>query len=303
VIDVVTIGETLATVRSETVGALSVGSNLRLSFAGAESNVAIGLTRLGHHVRWTGCVGDDDLGRMVVRSLRGEGIDTSYVRVVNDAPTALLVKHQRMAHVSRVAYYRSGSAGARISTDLAVAAVADGPRLLHVTGITPALSASAAEAIAMAVTTARQAGALVSFDVNYRAALWPRDRAAAALQPLSVQADIVFASEDELDLLIPLGKDNVVVITRGADGAAVITADGKHEHPAVDVVAVDTVGAGDAFVAGYLSGLLDGLDVESCLQRGSATAAFAVSTHGDWEGLPTRAELSLLDCDEELTIR
>jgi 2-dehydro-3-deoxygluconokinase len=312
-VEVVTIGETLATVRSETVGPLSIGSPLRLSIAGAESNVAIGLARLGHGVRWAGCVGDDEFGPLVVRTLRGEGIDTSCVRVISDAPTALLVKHQRIARLSRVRYYRSGSAGSRLDPSLASAAVADAPRLLHITGITPALSDSARAAISAAVAAASDAGAHVSFDVNYRAALWPRLDAARTLRPLAQRADTVLASEDEVELVTPEGPvagaeslavgGRTVVVKRGADGASVIGPDGTRERRAVSVAAVDSVGAGDAFVAGYLSGLLDGLDAEGRLERACAVAAFAVSSNGDWEGLPTREELVLLGHDPEATIR
>jgi len=313
VVEVVTIGETLATVRSDVVAPLSVGSRLQLSIAGAESNVAIGLARLGHHVRWAGCVGDDEFGSIVLRTLRAEGIDTMFVRVVADAPTALLVKHQRIARLSHVRYYRGDSAGARLDRDLALAAIADQPRLLHVTGITPALSELTRAAIAAVITAARGAGAHVSFDVNYRAALWPRGEAALALRPLAYLADTVFSSDDELELVTPEGADvhaqslaaagRTVVVKRGADGAAVVGPGGTCELPAVPVAAVDTVGAGDAFVAGYLSALLDGRDAKQRLERGRATAAFAVSTPGDWDGLPTRDELSLLDQGPNITFR
>jgi 2-dehydro-3-deoxygluconokinase len=310
VVDAVTIGETLATVRSDVVAPLSIGSQLTLSIAGAESNVVIGLARLGHTVRWAGCVGDDELGPIVQRTLRAEGIDTTFIRVVS-APTALLVKHQRLARLSRVRYYRAGSAGSRLDRQLALAAVADQPRLLHVTGITPALSPSAREACSSVIEAATRAGTHVSFDVNYRAALWPREDAARTLRPLAELADTVFGTEDELELVTTPGGDTeslaaerrTVVVKRGSDGASVFGAEGTYEQPAVEVDAVDTVGAGDAFVAGYLSAFLDGLDAKRRLERGCAVAACAVSSHGDWEGLPTREELSLLAHDANVTFR
>jgi 2-dehydro-3-deoxygluconokinase len=303
VIEVVTIGETLATVRSDEIEPLSIGSQFRLSIAGAESNVAIGLARLGHAVRWCGCVGDDDFGRLVLRTLRAERVDTATVRILADAPTALLVKHQRLSQLSRVSYYRSGSAGSRMDRELAVSALSGQPRLLHVTGITPALGESAREAIAEAVDVARSRGIQISLDVNYRSALWSPEEAANVLQPLAAGANTVFGSENELEL-VELDPGTVtIVVKRGADGAKLTGPEGTWQEPAVDVDAVDTVGAGDAFVAGYLSALLDGLDPPSRLRRGCATAAFAVSTHGDWEGLPTRDELPLLELRANTTLR
>jgi len=303
VIEVVTIGETLATVRSDEVEPPAIGSQFRLSIAGAESNVAIGLARLGHAVRWCGCVGDDDFGRLVLRTLRAERVDTATVRILADAPTALLVKHQRLSQLSRVSYYRSASAGSRMDRELAVSALSGQPRLLHVTGITPALGESAREAIAEAVDAARSRGIQISLDVNYRSALWSPEEAANVLQPLAAGANTVFGSENELEL-VELDPGTVtIVVKRGADGAELTGPEGTWQEPAVDVDAVDTVGAGDAFVAGYLSALLDGLDPPSRLRRGCATAAFAVSTHGDWEGLPTRDELPLLELRANTTLR
>ena len=154
----------------------------------------------------------------------------------------------------------------------------------------------------------------MSLDVNYRAKLWSRDEARAALAPIVRHASIVVASDDELDLVAP-GTDvaagsaeaevlmakrllehgvREVVVKRGAAGAGVHTAGGRWEVPAVPVTSIDTVGAGDAFTAGYLSALLDGDDVAGRLRRGALTGAFAVSTAGDWEGLPRTAELELL---------
>jgi 2-dehydro-3-deoxygluconokinase len=129
-------------------------------------------------------------------------------------------------------------------------------------------------------------------------------------------ASIIFASEQELRLLSAdpqatapqaagelLGDGAAaVVVKRGAEGATAYTADGAVSVPARRVRVADVIGAGDAFVAGYLSGVLDGLDVTGCLSRGAAVSAFAVATIGDWEGLPTRAELGLLGAEEE-TIR
>jgi 2-dehydro-3-deoxygluconokinase len=315
---VVTFGETMAAMRGG--GPLRLGGTLNLSVAGAESNVAIGLARLGHAVAWAGRVGDDELGALVLRTLRAENVDVSAAVIDRDRPTGLILFERRTEDVTRVQYYRSGSAGSGLeAADLApvlAPVLAMGPGILHLTGITPALSPPAAAATRSGAARARAAGRLVSFDVNYRSRLWSADDARAALRPLVPLTDIVFGSVAELALLTDdpaadaeaaaaelLGRGvRAVVVKRGVRGATGYTADGVTSVPARVVRAVDVVGAGDAFVAGYLSGVLDSLGTDGCLRRGAAVSAFAVGSTGDWEGLPTRAELSLLDAEEE-TIR
>jgi 2-dehydro-3-deoxygluconokinase len=315
--EVVTFGETMAAMRSG--GPLRLGGTLRLSVAGAESNVAIGLARLGHRVAWAGRVGDDELGALVLRTLRAEDVDVSAAVTDPTRPTGLILFEQRTADVTRVRYYRSGSAGSGLEpADLLHPgkAIPDGPGFLHVTGITPALGPAAARAVQSGAERARESGRVVSFDVNYRSRLWSADDARTALRPLARVAGIIFGSESELSLLterpaasaaaaadelLGLGAQ-AVVVKRGAQGATSYTAGGVAAVPARVVRAVDVIGAGDAFVAGYLSGAVDDLGTTDCLRRGTAVSAFAVGCSGDWEGLPTRQELSLLDAAEE-TIR
>ncbi|WP_405623852.1 sugar kinase [Streptomyces sp. NBC_00076] len=299
-------------------GALRLGGTLGLSVAGAESNVAIGLARLGHRVQWAGRVGADELGALVLRTLRAEGVGTDHAGTDDTGrPTGLLLTEPRLGTLTRVSYYRAGSAGSAVSPADVLPALASGARVLHLTGITPALSPAAAEATLAAATTAREAGITVCLDVNYRSRLWSTDRARTALRPLLDHTDLLIASEDELPLalersgageseavhdILAAGVDEVVV-KRGARGATTFTADGATDSAARQVDAVDLVGAGDAFVAGYLSGLLDGSDVRARLHRAVTTAAFAVATRGDWEGLPTQDELGLFDQPDGTTIR
>ncbi|MGW3116828.1 sugar kinase [Streptomyces sp. NPDC001107] len=314
--EVVTFGETMAALRAH--GPLRLGGDLGLSVAGAESNVAIGLARLGHRVRWAGRVGADELGALVLRTLRAEGVDTGHA-VTDDSgrPTGLLLTEPRLGTLTRVSYYRAGSAGSAISPADVLPALDPGTRILHLTGITPALGPTAAEAALAAATTAREAGTTVCLDVNYRSRLWTADRARTILGPILAHTDLLIASEDELPLVLeqpaapePEGVHGLlaagvgeVVIKRGARGATSFTTDGTTDRAARKVDAVDLVGAGDAFVAGYLSGLLQGADIPARLQRAVTTAAFAVGTRGDWEGLPTPEELSLLDEPDGTTVR
>ncbi|HEY7720297.1 MAG TPA: sugar kinase [Pedococcus sp.] len=302
-VEVLTFGESMVSFRSD--GPLVQGGRQTVRLAGAESNVAIGLSRLGHTVAWAGRVGDDTFGRLVLRELRAEGVDTSCAVVDGMRPTGLMFVEQRSADLTRVEYRRAGSAGSAIGKDDVAEALRTAPHILHVTGITPALSGTAAEAVSWAVESARAAGALVSFDVNFRGRLWSRDQARESLAPLARRATLVVASDDELDLVATGDEDAAVAhlldegvqqvaVKRGPAGASVHTRAGRADAPAVPVTAIDPIGAGDAFSAGYLSGVLDGLEPPECLARAVATGAFAVSSRGDWEGAPTRADLDLL---------
>jgi len=311
--DVVTFGETMGSIRA--AGLLRHGGAMSMSLGGAESNVAIGLARLGHAVRWGGRLGADDVGAFALRTLRSEGVDTATVVRDPGRATGILLVEKRVADISRVAYYRAFSAGSAVE----VADVRDSfdasTRVLHLTGITPALSDSAADATLWAARRARELGVLVSVDVNYRARLWPPETASAVLGPIAALADVVFASDDELHLIAD-GADEAarvrallgggvreVVVTRGGDGSAVFTATGSAASAARRVPVVDTIGAGDAFTAGYLSALLDGLPLAERLDRGAVLGAFAVSASGDWESLPLRSELGLLDHAAGTTLR
>jgi 2-dehydro-3-deoxygluconokinase len=301
--DVVTIGESMVAFRW--TGPMTLGSPLVARLAGAESNVAIALARLGHAVRWAGRVGEDAFGDLVLRELQAEGVDTSAARRDPGAPTGLMFAESRTADVVRVEYRRAGSAGSRLEPADAEAALGPLPTVLHLTGITPALSGSAAAAVARAAQIASAAGVLVSMDVNYRSRLWTPAQASAALRPLVRHTRLLIASEDELGLLADGDEDEAVAellgsgvtwvaVKRGAAGATLWGPSGSSEAAALSVTTVDVVGAGDAFSAGLISGLLDGVDDHAALTRANALGAVAVSTHGDWEGLPRRHELDQL---------
>lgn len=312
---VLTFGESMAALHGE--GPLRLAGGMQLSIAGTESNVAIGLARLGHQAEWIGRLGDDELGRLVLRTLRAENVDVSHVIVDGSAPTGLLLFEHRIADITNVSYYRAGSAGSGICADDVARRLTDDVAALHVTGVTAALGNTAAEAIAGCVEIARRRGIPVSLDVNFRSRLWSAATARDTLRPLVSQVEILFGSEDEVMLVAADGSTDIdtaaqqiiadgtgtVVVKRGGAGATAYTIDGKLNVPARRVPVVDVVGAGDAFVAGYLSGRLDGLDIAGCLERGVVLGAFAVSRIGDWEALPSRAELSLLDAAPGTTVR
>lgn len=301
--DLLTLGETMVSVR--TARPMRLGGDAQLSIAGSETNVAIGLSRLGHQATWVGAVGNDEPGRLIRRTLRAEGVDTSYLRFSDDSFTGFIAFDQPSHDITRVSYHRRGSAGSTLTPDESVAAIdATQPRLLHVTGITPALSDTTRAATLAAVRTASAAGVQVSLDVNYRARLWSRPDAATAIRELLPYVHTVFASDDELDLLTDapdavadlLAHTTVdhVIVTAGGKGAWAHSSDGTIHRPALPVTVVDSIGAGDAFVSGYLSATLDNLSPEARLDRATTSGAFCVTALGDWESLPTRDDLHLL---------
>jgi 2-dehydro-3-deoxygluconokinase len=304
----VTIGETMGLLRAVDFGPLRHARHLQLGVAGAESNVAIGVRRLGHRATWIGRLGDDDMGDLVEATLRGEGVELVVERDPG-RPTGLMIKSQRTSSTTKVSYYRVGSAASALRPeDLPLDAIASAA-VLHVTGITAALSPSCMDAVEAAVAHARRHGTTVSFDVNHRSALWPDAVARPVLKTLAADADIVFAGEEEASLVlgadggVPAGQlaaalaalgPHEVVIKRGHAGALSLVDGRLTDVPGIPVNAVDPVGAGDAFVAGYLSAYLDGAGAQERLHTANMTGAFAVTVAGDWEGAPTRRELAFL---------
>ncbi|MGP4056419.1 sugar kinase [Mycobacterium sp. 4D054] len=306
-LDVVTAGESLGLLTADDVGSLCRVNRMRIGFGGAESNVAIGVARLGGTAAWIGRVGADALGELILRELRAEMVET-HVTVDHDVSTALMLKERPRPAASRITYYRRGHAGSRLCPSDIPAEIIGRAGIVHVTGITAALGERPLAALHSVIDHAGRAGARISFDVNHRAGLWA-DTADAVLiyRDLITRAHIVFAGEDEaqlvtgehdrqrqLDALLALGPDQVVVKC-GSQGAVAATGTGTRlSRDAHRVTVVDTVGAGDAFVAGWLAESTRGSDLSSCLDVASACGALACTTPGDWEAAPTRADLALL---------
>lgn len=313
-IQIVTLGETLALLSAPDIGLLRHADYLRIGVAGAESNVAIGLCRLGVDVQWTGRVGDDEFGQRIAQTLRGQGLHTRAI-VDDTAPTGLMIKARRTSQLTQVAYYRRDSAGSRLAPgDLDTEAIAEAS-VIHLSGITPALSKSARDAVFTAIDVAREYETVVSFDVNYRSALWSTDDASRVLADVVRRCDVLFTTEDEAALLTDTrGTESLtvalarmgptqVLVKRGSSGATALIRGQSLQIPPVPVTAVDPVGAGDAFTAGYLADLCSGATPAECVRTAARTGAFAVTVHGDWEGAPTRRELAMLEADADTVLR
>jgi 2-dehydro-3-deoxygluconokinase len=309
--DVVTLGECLVAFVATELGPLAEATTFARHVAGAEANVAVGLARLGHRPAFIGRVGADGFGTAIVRALRGAGVAVDWLAVASGAPTGHLFRERRALGPAEVVYARTDSAGSRLGhgdVDAAAAAGAfDRARWLHLTGITPALSASCRSAVDTAVDHARQRRLTVSLDLNLRRKLWSEEDARPVLADLAGRADVVLGSEDEaavvtgldeaspaeslLDALLDLGP-TLAVLKRGQRGAIARARDGETvTRPALAVAAVDPVGAGDAFCAGFIGARLDGADIGRALEVGNACGAAAAATVGDQSGLPDSIEL------------
>lgn len=304
---VVAVGETMALMRTASIGSLAHLPSVDISLGGAESNLAIGLRRLGVPSAWVSRVGDDPLGTRVAREIRAEGVEV-HCTVDPERPTGLMIKSRPSAATTRVDYYRAGSAASALTPGDLPAGLIEQAEILHLSGITPLLSESAHATNVSAVQRAVAAGVQVSLDVNFRSRLGSRKLLGQRLGEILEHVDVVFGGPEELSILAPDIDDSdhrallraleadgrQVVVKLGADGGAAL-ADGEiHEAPGHRVDVVDTVGAGDAFVAGYLSAQLDGLDVPARLARANACGALACTSPGDWEGAPRLRDLDTL---------
>ncbi|NVZ59681.1 sugar kinase [Pseudomonas edaphica] len=304
-IDILSFGETMAMFVAEQTGDLAQVAQFHKRIAGADSNVAIGLSRLGFNVTWLSRVGDDSLGRFVVDTLKKEGLDCRHVTVDPLHPTGFQFKSREEAGADpQVEYFRKGSAASHLSI-AAISTALLQARHLHATGIPPALSAATRELSVELMTQMRKAGRSVSFDPNLRPSLWASQaQMIGEINALAALADWVLPGLGEGRLLT--GFDDpadiaafyldqgaeAVAIKLGADGAYYRTHMDQGFIAAVPVeTVVDTVGAGDGFAVGMISALLENLSFPEAVQRGNWIGSRAVQSRGDMEGLPTRSEL------------
>jgi 2-dehydro-3-deoxygluconokinase len=305
-LDVVTLGESMVLLLAEQPGPMREATTFRRFIAGAESNLAIGLCRLGQAAGWFSRVGDDEFGRAIVFRIRGEGVDTS--RVISDsaAPTGLVIRERREAGPIEQVYYRRGSAASRLSLADLDAAYLGAAKYLHLTGITPALSPTCRETVFAAADIARAAGVSVVLDPNDRSKLWDPPEARRVLRDLAGHCDILLPGMEEAELLTGQSDPELaaselhrlgpqmVVIKLGARGAlALIGDDQVTRSPALRLERiVDPVGAGDAFAAGLLTGLLRDFTLEAALGLANRCGALAMMSPGDMEALPRWEEVA-----------
>ncbi|MBU3112192.1 sugar kinase [Clostridium lacusfryxellense] len=302
--DVITFGESMVLFGPDSSGPLRYVQNFNKSIAGAESNVAIALAKLGHQVGWFSKLGDDEFGRYIQTTIRGEGVDVS--RVISDPSknTGILFKERFMHSNPNVYYYRKGSAASTLMPEELDEEYIKNTKILHITGITPALSESCRKTLFRAIEIAKSNNVLVSFDPNIRLKLWSQEEAIPVLLEIAKQSDIIFPGIDEGEMLLGLTNPediaqgfmdmgcNIVAVKLGKEGCYVTDSVNKLyvnsyrlENPQ------DTVGAGDGFAAGFLSGMLSKLDLKGCAEYANGVGAMAVLVKGDMEGYPSIEQL------------
>ena len=301
---VVTLGESMIRLGTPHGRALEETETLLLHVAGAESNVAIGLSRLGLSTRWVSCLVDNALGRRIANVLRSQGVDTSCVIWKQDGRNGLYFLELGSApRPTKVIYDRAASAFAQLQIGEVDWRLLQDAQLLHLTGITPALSPNCRELIELAAHKAREFGLTLSFDVNYRARLWTPREANDFLLSYLPNVDILFcsrrdaetifgiegAARDVLAQLQDMFGNRVIAVTDEARGSVACAGDKTWSIDSPTLHVVDRVGAGDAFAAGFLFGLLDS-DVEAGLRYGTAYAALKMTQLGDIAWV-TRADL------------
>ncbi|MCU7371131.1 sugar kinase [Paucibacter sp. O1-1] len=306
-LDVITFGEAMMMLVADRPGPLERAETFSKRTAGAETNVAIGLARLGLRVGWASRLGADSMARYLLGAMQAEGIDCSHVVCDAAQRTGFLIKG-RVSDGSDppIEYHRKGSAASLIGPGDIDTAWLTSARHLHATGVFPALNANTYAAAERTLALMRAAGRTISFDPNLRPTLWSsREAMVAGINALAANADWVLPGIEEGKILV--GSDDPVAIARfyrglgaklvivklGADGAYYDSDTVGSGHVAgfpVETV-VDTVGAGDGFAAGVISALLAGRSVPEAVKRGCWIGARAVQVLGDTEGLPTQAEL------------
>ena len=290
----------MASVASELRAPLETAPRFTLGAAGAESNVAQYLAERGHSAAWAGIVGDDPLGRRLSGELGRCGVDLSFMAVDPAAPTGVMFKDPG-AGSTRVHYYRANSAASRMGPEMAEVLPWRRTRFLHLSGITPSLSFSTKALMHALFARAELERVPVSFDVNFRPALWPKGEAAPVLLEFARRAALVFVGLDEAQSLWPgvetaadvralVGGRGRLVVKDGAVGATEFEGQQSAFVPAAAVEVVEAVGAGDAFAAGYLSAVLDGGGPAGRLGRGHEFAGRALASTSDFQPIAERSE-------------
>ena len=295
-IEVVSFGETMAMVAPIQASSLLDAQTFQINPGGAESNVAMYLSSLGHSTAWVSRLGDDPLGHLILRYVAAAGVDTSSVEMDQSHRTGVFFKDPT-PEGTRVFYYRENSAASQSGLSILEKIHSHRPSIIHLTGITPALSPQCDGLIERLMENRLEGSPLVSFDVNFRPGLWSREIAATRLLELAQAADIVFVGMDEAtEIWRTTGSDEVrqllnrppvVVVKNGGIGATCYHGGDSTYVATPRSNIVELIGAGDAFASGWLSGYLQGRSHEERLRLGHLVASVAMQSTADHRPLPS----------------
>ncbi|MFA9557833.1 sugar kinase [Evansella sp. AB-rgal1] len=325
-VDFVTLGESMILFQPMPEGSIAYAPMFSKSVGGAESNVALGMSRLGKKTRWISRLGNDPFAGTIMSTLAGEGVDVTHVIRDDQAPTAVFFKESKGYGDPNVYYYRRNSAASKFKPEDVKTEWFEDARHFHVTGITPALGENTTDLVVEAMKEAKKQGLTVSFDPNLRRKLWSEEVARDTLLSLIPLCDIFMPGLDEAEFLLGSKTEEeycqafldmgakLVVLKLGTKGSMAKFADTVlYGDPFKVESVVDTVGAGDAFAAGFLSVLLDEENVLSegvlqtsvpkALTRANTMGALATQFKGDWEGAPTLVEVENIVAGKQNTTR
>ncbi len=294
-----TIGETMVSFNPNTSGLLRYARDFYVRTAGAESNVASGVQKLGHSSAWVSKIGDDEMGKYVLNHIRSEGVDCSNVIIDNKHRTGIMMKQLTGGETS-VFYYRENSAASHLKPEMF-----ENTEILHLTGITPVLSQSCSDMVDKAIKMAKANNSKFSFDPNIRKKLWLDTDYTQKIRELTLLADIVLIGLDEakilfdtddvdstVEVILKANPNCQMAVKNGAKGAYVANKTEKHFIPPVPCHFVEPVGAGDAFAAGFLAGVLSGESLEICGKMGAIAGALTTEAPSDVEGQPDSVRMN-----------
>jgi len=301
--DVVSLGETMVAFEPDRVGKLRSIQNFDKFAGGSETNTLIALQRLGFSTRWVSFLGDDEFGRYILSEVRGEGVDASYVRLVPNQKTGIFFIERSAAEDCNSIYYRENSSMRLLGPEYIDESMLSDAKILHLTGITPCISESCLEATIRIIDIAKNRNIKVIFDPNLRLKIITIERAREILIPLILKCDVVMPNNTELRLLFPdreykdvanqllEGGVKMLVVKMGEEGAVAYNKYGTYKVDAFKLGSVaSTIGAGDAFNGGFIAGLLEKCDIESCLLKASAMGTFVTRGYDPYRMLPTKKE-------------
>ncbi|GAA0348597.1 sugar kinase [Bacillus horti] len=304
-LDVITIGDGMITMNPKAKGPMRFVQEFERKIGGAELNFALGCARLGLEAGWISRLGNDEFGKHIYNTMRGEGVNVSQVELVDGYPTSLNFKEIMEDGSGRTFYYRKSSPTSTMTPDSIDPEFIKQAKILHVSGVFPSIDPQNVEIIRRAIEVAKENEVLVSFDPNIRLKMWSKDRAREVLRSFLPYVDIILTGQDEAEILIGVSDTKSIIktfqeefniqyiaIKNGAEGAVGAKGSEVIELPAFPPrKVVDTVGAGDGFDAGFIYGVTQGWTLEKILTFANMVGSMVVSVMGDNEGLPYYEEV------------
>lgn len=314
--DIITIGDGMITFDPAAKGPLRFVHQFERKIGGAELNVMIGCARLGAKAGWISRLGKDEFGLHILNTVRGEGIDISEVKLMEDYATSLNFKEIQESGDSKTFYYRQKSPTETLTVENLPLDYIKNAKILHVSGVFPAITEQNRQVILKAIQFAQRSGVKVALDPNIRLKLWSKEQARQTLLQYLPYVDYLLTGREELEILFDTTEDSKlvgyladykfehVIVKEGAKGASYFENNKWIIVPGFPVnKVVDTVGAGDGFGAAFLYGKLQGWNIEEIMKFANAVGAMVVQVQGDNEGLPYYEEVEIFLGKRELIER